>query len=159
MFQIGDKIFYPTHGAGIIDAMEEKEYLGEKHMYYVLHMLLRKLQIMVPVEKMAALGVRQIVDLDIIENVLSSFNEERPDVKIDAATRNKINIDKIKRGDIYEGCEVIRDLLLISKRRTLGAGDRMMLDNAQQMLISELELVKGIATKQASDLLKNACYN
>ncbi|WP_277996792.1 CarD family transcriptional regulator, partial [Bacillus thuringiensis] len=28
MFQIGDNIVYPMHGAGIIEAMEEKEFSG-----------------------------------------------------------------------------------------------------------------------------------
>ena len=29
LFQIGDKVFYPLHGAGIINAIEEKEVLGK----------------------------------------------------------------------------------------------------------------------------------
>ena len=30
MFNVGDKIVYPMHGAGVIDAIEEKDILGEK---------------------------------------------------------------------------------------------------------------------------------
>ena len=30
MFNVGDKIVYPMHGAGTIDAIEEKDILGEK---------------------------------------------------------------------------------------------------------------------------------
>lgn len=29
LFQIGDKIVYPMHGAGVIEGMEEKEILGK----------------------------------------------------------------------------------------------------------------------------------
>ncbi|MCD2496525.1 CarD family transcriptional regulator, partial [Staphylococcus aureus] len=36
MFQIGDNIVYPMHGAGIIEAIEEKEFLEEKQQYYVI---------------------------------------------------------------------------------------------------------------------------
>lgn len=36
MFNVGDNIVYPMHGAGTIDAIEEKEILGEKHQYYVI---------------------------------------------------------------------------------------------------------------------------
>lgn len=156
MFQIGDKIFYPVLGAGIIEAMEEKEFLGEKHLYFVLNMLLRELKIMVPVEKMSVLKIRQVVDSDIMEDVLAVFNDGEPDLSLNAAQRHKINVEKMKSGDIYEGSEVIRDLLLRSKTKVLGTEDKMMLDNAQQILISELELVKGIATKQATDILKQA---
>jgi CarD family transcriptional regulator len=38
MFHIGDKIFYPLHGAGVVEAIEEKEILGEKTLYYILNM-------------------------------------------------------------------------------------------------------------------------
>ncbi len=31
MFNIGDKIVYPMHGAGTIDSIEEKDVLGENN--------------------------------------------------------------------------------------------------------------------------------
>ena len=36
MFNVGDKIVYPMHGAGTIDAIEEKDILGEKQNYYII---------------------------------------------------------------------------------------------------------------------------
>ena len=36
MFNVGDYIVYPMHGAGTIDAIEEKDILGEKQSYYIL---------------------------------------------------------------------------------------------------------------------------
>ena len=30
MFNVGDKVVYPMHGAGVIEAIEEKEILGKK---------------------------------------------------------------------------------------------------------------------------------
>ena len=30
MFNIGDKVVYPMHGAGVIESIEEKEILGQK---------------------------------------------------------------------------------------------------------------------------------
>ena len=35
MFDVGDKIVYPMHGAGIIESIEEKEILGFKQYYYI----------------------------------------------------------------------------------------------------------------------------
>ncbi|MGG1658830.1 CarD family transcriptional regulator [Brevibacillus sp. NRS-1366] len=158
MFQVGDKIFYPMHGAGIIEAMEEKEFLGEKHVYYVLNMLLKELNIMVPVEKMSALGIRQVVKADILEHVLAVLRDGETDLTINAAQRYKMNTEKMKSGDIHDGAEVIRDLYLISKGKVLGTGDKIMLDNAQQLLISEIELVKGLDFEAASDVLKQVLY-
>ena len=33
MFEVGEKVVYPLHGAGVIEAIEEKEVLGEKQKY------------------------------------------------------------------------------------------------------------------------------
>ena len=38
MFNLGDKVVYPMHGAGVIETMESKEILGEVKNYYVLKM-------------------------------------------------------------------------------------------------------------------------
>lgn len=154
MFQVGDTIFYPMHGAGVIDAMEEKEFLGEKHLYYVLHMLQRELNIMVPVEKMSALGIRMIVDADILDNVLAAMQERSPDSALNAAQRFKLNTEKMKRGDIHEHAEVVRDLWVISKGKILGTSDKLMLDNAQQLISSEIALVKGLDLERATQILK-----
>ena len=50
MFNIGDKIVYPMHGAGVIESIEEKELAGEKQAYYILKMP-GEVKVMVPVEK------------------------------------------------------------------------------------------------------------
>ena len=50
LFQIGDKVFYPLHGAGIINAIEEKEVLGKTQEYYVIHIPISKMDVMIPIE-------------------------------------------------------------------------------------------------------------
>ena len=36
MYNVGDKVVYPMHGAGVIDSIEEKEifFLGGKEAYF-----------------------------------------------------------------------------------------------------------------------------
>jgi CarD family transcriptional regulator len=157
MFQIGDKIVYPMHGAGVIEAIEEKEILGEKRLYYVMN--IRNMQVMFPLGKASGIGIRQVVDSDILENVLTIFNHGESDSTLNPNQRQRINMNKMKSGDIYEGAQVIRDLMRIGKKRVLATGDKVMLDNAQQILISELVLVKGIAQEQAVDLLNQVINN
>ena len=50
MFNVGDKIVYPMHGAGTIDAIEEKDILGEKQAYYIIKMP-GEVKVMVPTAK------------------------------------------------------------------------------------------------------------
>jgi CarD family transcriptional regulator len=154
MFQIGDKIFYPLYGAGIVEAIEEKEILGEKEFYYILNMTLRKLQVMIPIRKTDNLDIRDVVDADILEDVLSQFHQGEPVPTVNPyKQRQRINKDKMKSGDIFEGVEVIRDLMHLNKKKALGTEDKNMLDHARQMLISELVLVKGLDPGQAAELI------
>ena len=48
MFSIGDKVVYPMHGAGIIEAIEEKEILGNKRKYYIMRMPIGNMKVMIP---------------------------------------------------------------------------------------------------------------
>lgn len=149
MFQIGDKILYPMHGAGVIEAIEEKEILGKKGLYYIMN--IRNMQVMFP--KGAKLGIRQVVDSNILEDVLTIFNKEVTDQIQNPTARFRNNMNKMKSGDIYEGAQVIRDLVHLSKTKTLSSGDRNMLENARQILISELILVKDLDHEQANEFL------
>ena len=61
MFNVGDKIVYPMHGAGTIDAIEEKDILGEKQNYYIIKMP-GEVKVMVPISKASDIGVRSVID-------------------------------------------------------------------------------------------------
>jgi CarD family transcriptional regulator len=153
MFQIGDKIFYPMQGGCIILAIEEREILGETQLYYMMNIVHRNMQVSIPVDKIEQLGIRPIVNSDELENVLTTFHDGETDTSCRDNQRYRRDIIKLKSGDIYEGAEVIRDLIRISNKKKLGITDKNMLDNARQILISEVVLVKDIPLEQASDLL------
>jgi len=55
MFNIGDKVVYPMHGAGIIEAIEEKEILGDKKKYYVMNIAVGDMKVMIPMDNVQSL--------------------------------------------------------------------------------------------------------
>lgn len=156
MFDVGEKIFYPVHGAGTIEAIEEKEVLGEKKFYYILKIPHINVQIMIPTDKAEKLGMRQVVDLDTLQNVLEIFNQGSTDPSIYENQRfcAETNKKRIKSGDIYKGSEVIRDLMRKSKKGKLGTEDDNMLNNARRIFISEIVQVKGLEEEEAATLLE-----
>ncbi|HJV44701.1 MAG TPA: CarD family transcriptional regulator [Bacillota bacterium] len=156
MFQVGEKIFYPLLGAGIVESIEEKEVLGAKESYYIFNMILRNLQVMIPVRKADNLVIREVVDLEILDNAVAMFHGEHLVPTVPYQERRRINIDKMKSGDIFGGVEVILDLMLLNSQKKLNVEDKTMLDNAKQMLISELVVVKGLNTFEAEKLLNRA---
>jgi len=58
MFSVGDKVVYPMHGAGIVQAIEQHELAGEAVDYLVMVMLLTDMRVMVPLKNVERVGFR-----------------------------------------------------------------------------------------------------
>ena len=58
MFKVGEKVVYPVHGAGVIEAIEQQEVLGEVRSYYVLKLASGGLKVLVPVDAVEHAGLR-----------------------------------------------------------------------------------------------------
>ncbi len=153
MFQVGDKIFYPMYGAGVIEDIEEKEILGEKQLYYIFNVSHNNMQVMIPMGKTENLGIREVVDSDTLEEALKVFEEDEVELNDNRHQRYHLNVKKMKSGDIHQGVQVIRDLAYLSKNKKISSEDKMMLDKAVNIFTSEVVLVKGINEEQASEYL------
>ncbi|MED1201681.1 CarD family transcriptional regulator [Heyndrickxia acidicola] len=148
LFQIGDNIVYPMHGAGKIKAIEEKEVLGKKQQYYVIKMSISNLHLMIPAGNIINSGLRPVTDLMALENIIEIFKHGESDRSLVWKQRFKVNSEKIKTGKIQEGAEVVRDLMRMQKEKALNGSEKKMLVNAREFLISELELIEGISEQQ-----------
>lgn len=149
MFNIGDKIVYPMHGAGVIEAIEEKEILGEKRCYYVLRMPIGEMKVMVPISNVETIGIRKVIDEEEIGRVFNILQQEDSPMSSNWNRRYRNNMEKIKSGNIYELAEVVRNLAARDKEKGLSTGEKKMLDNARQILLSELVLAEN---KEEEDL-------
>lgn len=154
MFNIGDKIVYPMHGAGVIESIEEKKLGEETQAYYILKMP-GEVKVMVPVEKAEQIGVRDIIDKETAYNVIKVF--EQSDVEEDSNwnRRYRENIEKMKTGDIYEVANIVRNLSFKQKEKGLSTGDKKMLLNAKQILISELVLAEQSDKEKIEEIIDN----
>ncbi|TCS94230.1 CarD family transcriptional regulator [Hazenella coriacea] len=153
MFNIGDKVVYPMHGAGVIESIEEKEILGERQKYYVMRMPIGDMKVMVPMKNVASIGLREVVDEMTVDQVLERMRQRDVSDTTNWNRRYRANLDKMKSGDIYEVADVVRSLMLREEEKGLSTGERKMLDNAKQILISELALARNLKEEQAFELI------
>lgn len=155
MFQIGDKVVYPMHGAGVIESIEEKEFLGEMQRYYIIKITSNNLKIMIPTNKISTSDLRLINDESTLKNVLLTLNdgETNKDEMAPAKERNIIFTEKIKSGSLRKNAEVVRDLMFINDIKPLNTTEKQLLDKAKKLLVSEIALIKDITNTQADDLL------
>ena len=156
MFNIGDKIVYPMHGAGIIEGIEEKEILGEKRKYYIMRMPIGDMKVMIPVDNIEEIGIREVIKNEEVSKVIDILRGDSTKMPQNWNRRYRANMEKIKSGDIYEIAAVVRNLMLRDFEKTLSTGERKMLNNAKQMLISEIVLAGNSSEEETERLINEA---
>lgn len=155
MFSIGDKVVYPMHGAGIIEEIEEKKILGESRRYYILRVPFGDMKIMVPVEQTVDVGIRNVVTTEQLNQVLDTLGQASSQMSDNWNRRYRDNMEKLKTGDIHSVAEVVRNLMRTDKEKKLSAGEKKMLSNAKQILISEIILIENVDHSKANELINH----
>ncbi len=148
-FKVGDKAVYPAQGVAEVVRIEEKDIAGTRQRFYVLRVLNTKNQIMVPVSNAVAVGLRQVVGEDEIEEIFDILRERT--VAFDNQTWNRRYrgfMDKIKTGSIYDVAEVLRDLYRLKTDKQLSFGERKMLEAARTLIVREIAIARGQTEEQ-----------
>ncbi len=153
MFRIGDKIVYPMHGAGVIESIEEREILGERKRYYVMKMPVGDMKVMIPINNVGCIGIRDVIDRKDADEVFKSLEIKSNEQSANWNKRYRENMIKIKSGNVFEVADVVKSLILRERSKGLSTGERKMLNSAKQILISELVLAKNMNPMDVEDLI------
>ena len=156
MYQVGDKILYPMHGAGIIKLIEKREILGSVKEYYILHVPCGDMNVMIPVDNCDAIGVRPIVTEEEIQAAIEILRQESTQMTGNWNKRYRENMEKIKTGNIELVAEIVRNLTRIDRENRLSAGEKKMLTNVREILQSEIMLVCNIDETEARRIIEEA---
>lgn len=142
VFSVGDKVVYPMHGAGVIEAIEEREVLGQRDQYYIMRLSVGDMKVMVPSSSAEEVGLRPVVGMEEVPDVYDVLRGEKTAMSQNWNRRYRANMEKMKTGDIYTVAEVVRNLGIRDREKGLSTGERRMLENAKQILSSELSIVE-----------------
>ncbi|MCK8827987.1 CarD family transcriptional regulator [Natroniella acetigena] len=155
MFEIGDKIVYPNHGAGTIVDVEEKEILGETKQYYIMKLPIGEMKVMIPKDNVEEIGLRNVIDKDVVPHVYEVLEGKQSEMSQNWNRRYRANTEKIKTGDIFEVAEVVRNLTIRDIIKGLSTGEKKMLSNSRQILISELVLTEDESEEEIETKIDN----
>lgn len=156
MYQVGDRVVHPMHGAGIIESIVQERLGGQLSSYYVFRMPSGGLTLKIPTGSCGAIGVRALSTSGRIREVLGAI----PGLEIDRTTnwnrRYRENLNRLKSGDLLEVARVIRGLMWRDREKGLSNGERKMLHSAKQILVSEVVLVEGHTYPDAEQRIEQA---
>ena len=153
VFEVGETVVYPHHGAAKIEEIKMRTVKGEEKMYLKLKVAQGDLTIEVPAENVDLVGVRDVVDQEGLERVFGVLQAELTEEHTNWSRRYKANLEKLASGDVIKVAEVVRDLWRRDQDRGLSAGEKRMLSKARQVLVSELALAQKTSEDDAALLL------
>jgi CarD family transcriptional regulator len=114
-----------------------------------------EVKVMVPTAKADEIGVRSIIDKSAADKVFSVLAQDETEMEKNWNKRYRDNMEKMKSGDIYEVADVVRNLTYKQKEKGLSTGEKKMLLNARQILISELVLAESSSLNEIESLVDN----
>lgn len=142
-FDVGDVAVFPGTGVGKIKFIETREYNGKEYEIYVLNFFSGDTEIDVPVESAILNGLRPIITLEKIDEILVTLLDREFEINKQTWNRRyREYTQKLATGSVIEICKVFRDLALIKVRKSLSFGERKMYDQAHGLLIEEIAHVR-----------------
>jgi CarD family transcriptional regulator len=152
-FKIGDKVVYPMHGVGLIDAIEKKVVLGKKNEFYIISIINSGMKVMIPVDNAESIGLRGVIGKKEVSKVLALLKKTGIETEDDWKLRYQNNIDKVKSGSIFEVAEVARDLYRRGREKELSIMERKLYESAYQLVIHEIAMSKSIEVEEAGNIV------
>lgn len=159
MFQVGDKIVHPMHGAGVVDEIVTRKVDGVLRDYYSLKLPIGGMQVMIPTDHCGEIGVRSILSGAETEWVLGQIPSLRVEMDPNWNHRYRTNMERLKSGNLLEVAKVVKGLIGREAKRGLSTGERKMLHAARQILASEVGLAQSISYQEAEDRIERALHS
>ena len=153
IFEVGETVVYPHHGAATITAVKTRTIKGVDKTYLTLNVHASDLLIDLPQENVELVGVRDVIDAAGVEAVFEVLRSEWVEQPGNWSRRFKANTEKMGSGSVYSVSEVVRDLWRRDQDKGVSAGEKRMLLKARQILVSELALARQSTEEEATAAL------
>jgi CarD family transcriptional regulator len=155
-FEEGQQVVYPNHGVGKIEKIEDGEIDGHRQTYYHLRLLSNNSKVMVPEINLDLVGLRPLCTKKEVDHLLEILEDGNIDTYKDWKGRYKQNLDKMKTGQLTEVAEVLKNLRLVSQRKSLSFREKKMYERAKYFIVSEVAQVKEVGDRKAEALVEDA---
>jgi CarD family transcriptional regulator len=156
-FKIGQKVVYPNHGVTVVERIAASAMAdGVEQTYFHLRLLSNNSKVMVPKANLELVGLRPLCPGREVRTLFDILEDGNIDTYKDWKGRYKQNLDKMKTGRLTEVAEVLKNLRLVSQRKSLSFREKKMYERAKYFIVSEVAHVKSISEREAEDLVERA---
>jgi CarD family transcriptional regulator len=154
-FKLSEFIVYPAHGVGQIIGIEVQEVAGFSLELFVVSFIKDKMILKVPTAKVAAVGMRKLAELEVVEKALGTLSG-RARVKRTMWSRRAQEYEaKINSGDLVTIAEVVRDLYRSDTQPEQSYSERQLYEAALDRMAREVAAVRKLIDSEALKLIES----
>ena len=155
-FKVGQKVVYPNHGVAIVEKVEPTKMGETEHTFYHLRLYSNDSKVMVPEDNLDLVGLRPLNPPKSVRQLFKSLQDGEVDTYKDWKGRYKQNLDKMKTGDLHEVARVLKNLRLVSTKKSLSFREKKMYERAKYFIVSEVAHVQKIDEDKAETKIEKA---
>ena len=148
-FDVGQKVVYPNHGVSVVEEISSSTFDDVEQTFYHLRLLSNNSKVMVPTENLDLVGLRPLGSEQAIRNLFKILEDGKIDTYKDWKGRYKQNLDKMKTGQLIEVAGVLKNLSLVSQKKSLSFREKKMYERAKYFIVSEVAHVRSIDEPEA----------
>ena len=155
-FKVGQKVVYPNHGVSVVEKIEPTKIADTEEVFYHLRLFSNDSKVMVPEDNLDLVGLRALNPPKAIKELFSTLQDGQVDTYKDWKGRYKQNLDKMKTGDLEEVAKVLKNLRLVSTKKSLSFREKKMYERAKYFIVSEVAHVQKIEEEKAEKKVEKA---
>ena len=152
----GDRVVYPKQGVYRVTGLEQKDIAGQRLEFVKLQREEDGASVLVPLNKVASIGLRRVASADDIEGVFHYLGASYDDPELDWKVRHRDNVERLIAGGVLGVAEVVKGLHSLSRLRPLPAKERELYDSSRHLLVNEISVALGVPAVIAEDYIDYA---
>lgn len=154
MLNIGEKIFIPNYGAGVVLDIDKRNFTGSEKEYIIIYLIVDDMDLLIPIEKINSYKIRPILNISDMEQAMNIINQVPIKIEMNWNKRYRKNRNKIGSGNINDMCEVLRDIYYLKEKEELPVGEEKIFEKTMHLIVSEIMLVFSINVDEAYNKIK-----
>jgi CarD family transcriptional regulator len=136
--KIGDKVIYPNQGLGVVEAIHEEAYNGERFTVFNLRIICNNTLVTLPSSTAAELGIRRPMTEESVRKFFHFLGDGDVDVTADWKGRYKEHLNLMKSGTLFDVATVLKSLYYLSLQKPLSFREKKMMEKAKELIVSEI---------------------
>lgn len=156
MFEQGDVVIHPAHGAAKVLSIEEKDVGEGSQNFLVLQPLFFDMKVYIPEDTAQTTGLRKPVKKSAFRKVVQTLKKDNKRSTENWQRRFRSYNKKIQSGDLCQVAEVVSSLDRKNRQKGLSTTENLLLERAFNILASEYVCVTNTDKDTAFEFFEKA---